>query len=120
MTDPKVDPSAIETEFDAPDAETETDLEGQRAYLVVSLDGGARQVIDLVEGSEVTFGRVPENDVSVEDARVSRRHTRVRRSGGELVVEDLGSRNGTKLNKRVLKNESSRVNGGDVVRLGPI
>lgn len=120
MTDPKVDPSAVETEFDALDAETEPSLAGQRSYLVVSRDGGGREVIDLDEGAEVTFGRVPECTVSVNDARVSRRHTRIRRSGGEISVEDLGSRNGTKLNKLVLRSEQARVNGGDVVRLGPI
>jgi transcriptional regulator with PAS, ATPase and Fis domain len=120
MTDPKVDPSAVETEFDALDSDPEPALPGQRVYLVVSREGGGRDVIDLDEGAEVTFGRVPECSVAVDDARVSRRHTRIFRSGGQLTVEDLGSRNGTRLNKRVLKSEGARASGGDVVRLGPI
>jgi transcriptional regulator with GAF, ATPase, and Fis domain len=43
----------------------------------------------------VTIGSSPRNDVVIDDATVSRHHARIELHGGELVVHDLGSTNGT-------------------------
>jgi ABC-type multidrug transport system ATPase subunit len=43
----------------------------------------------------VTIGRATENDLRVEDPRVSRRHLTIRREAGSWIAEDIGSTNGT-------------------------
>lgn len=88
-----------------------------RAYLLVRENGGVR-VVDIADGQRVLFGRVPEAQVRIEDTKASRRHAELIRRGRELVLTDLGSRNGTKVNARRLRNEASVVNGGDVIRVG--
>jgi hypothetical protein len=61
----------------------------------LSLADGTRITI----GAEpVTIGRLPECGVVVSDANVSRRHAEVRRQGSDVVVVDLQSTNGTRVN----------------------
>jgi hypothetical protein len=48
---------------------------------------------------EVTVGRAPGCGVSIPDITVSQLHARVFRQDGRLFVEDLGSTNGTWLNR---------------------
>ena len=65
----------------------------------------------------MTLGRDLSNDIIINDAEMSRHHTRLTRQGSNYVVEDLGSTNGTFVN-------STRVTGqytlkvGDMVSLG--
>jgi pSer/pThr/pTyr-binding forkhead associated (FHA) protein len=71
-------------------------------------------------GEITTIGRAVENDVVVTSKRVSREHARVRRDGWRVILEDLGSTNGTFLNdERVLTpvelREKDRIMIGDVV-----
>jgi two-component system, NtrC family, response regulator AtoC len=65
---------------------------------------GARLIIRRPDGleteaaiaDELTLGRLPENDVVLDDPAVSRRHAVIRfREGGGHVLIDLGSANGT-------------------------
>lgn len=51
-----------------------------------------------IASNVITFGRDPENNISWDDAQVSRNHARITRRGNELVLEDLGSTNGTLVN----------------------
>jgi len=70
-----------------------------------------------LEGDLIAIGRDASNDISVNDAEVSRRHARLTFQGGKFVLEDLGSTNGTYVNgqrltgPRVLKS-------GEVISLG--
>ncbi len=52
--------------------------------------------LHVVLGDEVTIGRT-EGTLTVASHAVSRQHVRIRREGGVVVVNDLGSRNGTQL-----------------------
>lgn len=54
------------------------------------------------EQTEIIIGRSRMCDVVLHDPRVSRQHTRVHRRGGRWVVEDLGSANGTWVNRQRL------------------
>lgn len=54
---------------------------------------------------EVIIGRSPSCTISLEDAKVSRRHVRLALEGGEAKVSDLGSRNGTIVNGEKLESE---------------
>jgi serine phosphatase RsbU (regulator of sigma subunit) len=67
----------------------------------------------------VVIGRGAGADVPVEDHRVSRRHAMVSCHAGEWCVQDLGSANGTRVNKRRIA-ERVRLKNGDVVSIGPM
>jgi hypothetical protein len=64
----------------------------------------------------VTIGRMPECEVPLSDQNVSRRHAEVRRQGGEFVVVDLGSTNGTRVNGSGVKER--RLSDGDEITVG--
>lgn len=67
---------------------------------------------------EVTVGRAAGCQISLSDDNyVSQMHARVFRRDGELFVEDLGSTNGTYLNRKKLTNEMP-VQRGDRIQVG--
>lgn len=74
------------------------------------------QEFDLV-GPEVVIGRSPDCHITIEDPLISRRHARVV-IGDELAsVHDLGSRNGVRVNGRLIKGEQG-LKEGDRIRIG--
>ena len=64
----------------------------------------------------VSIGRAPDNDVAIDDRRVSRRHAELVQSNGRWMVHDLGSTNGTAVNGRLVTQAPLR--DGDRVSLG--
>jgi DNA-binding NtrC family response regulator len=93
-----------------------------RAFIVVDhLDDADRgsQVVDLPDGQDVTIGRSASATVHVDDDSVSRMHARIRRNGDTIEVEDLGSRNGTRVNGERIS-AVTRVSAGDEIAIGPI
>jgi pSer/pThr/pTyr-binding forkhead associated (FHA) protein len=70
-------------------------------------------------GETITIGRAVENDIVITSKRVSREHARVRREGWRVMLEDLGSTNGTFLNdQRVLAPMALR--DGDQIKIGDV
>jgi sigma-B regulation protein RsbU (phosphoserine phosphatase) len=65
----------------------------------------AGQIIELKDDA-TTIGRDPKCSVILDSTGVSRRHAELRRQGEGFAVVDLGSRNKTKLNGRVLDPET--------------
>jgi two-component system, NtrC family, response regulator AtoC len=88
-----------------------------RAYLVVRR-AESTQVIDLADGDIVLIGRSPDATIQVDDARVSREHARIRRAGSLLTIEDLGSRNGTRVGEHIVRRTTRPVGSGDVIVIG--
>jgi two-component system response regulator AtoC len=79
---------------------------------------GGHVSVELPETGTLTIGRAMECDLRVDDESVSRRHVSVH-CDEELVVEDLGSWNGTRLGGRVMKwNEKAALRSGEVVEIG--
>lgn len=75
------------------------------------------QEVELRQG-DTLIGRSPYCHVSIEDPLVSREHTRIHLTAeGLATVEDLGSRNGTRLNGERLT-EPKDLRDGDRVRIG--
>lgn len=73
-------------------------------------------VLPVDPGRPLVIGRQPDADLVLPDEAVSRRHARLAFEGDELVVEDLGSTNGTYLNgARVTR---GRVSEGDRLLVG--
>jgi hypothetical protein len=87
------------------------------ARLVVRRPNGQTQVISLEDG--VTVGRQPGCSVAVpEDGTLSRRHCRFERDERGWMVVDLGSHNGTQVDRE--KVESRRLFGGESVQAGDV
>ena len=67
-------------------------------------------------------GVFPDVDLDAfdQDAKVSRRHARIRRNSGSYVIEDLGSTNGTYINRgrRLIPGNAQVLNDGDEVIVG--
>ncbi len=70
-----------------------------------------------LEGDQLTIGRDSTNGVAINDAEVSRKHSRLTFQGGKYVLEDLGSTNGTFVNGQRLAGPVV-LKPGDVISLG--
>jgi len=68
------------------------------------------------DGDSLVVGRASDSDLVIEDRFLSRRHSRIFRLDGRLMIEDLGSRNGTLLNGGPVR-EPAPVELGDVVKI---
>ena len=77
-----------------------------------------RQEFELVK-SEIIIGRDDSADVTIPASAVSRRHAKLMLEGGNYMLEDLGSSNGTFLNGEKLT-ERRPLKSGDKIRLGQI
>ncbi len=81
-------------------------------------EGTASRAIELTDGTEVTFGRSRAATVTIEDDGVSRLHTRIVVRGPDVIVEDLGSRNGTRVNGERISGPAV-LGPGATVAIGP-
>ena len=69
-----------------------------------------------VDKDVVTAGRHPDSDIFLDDITVSRRHVEIRRDAGRLTVSDVGSLNGTYLNRERI--EQGDLADGDTLQVG--
>jgi DNA-binding NtrC family response regulator/pSer/pThr/pTyr-binding forkhead associated (FHA) protein len=88
-----------------------------RAFIVVHHDGTSR-LVELPSDIEVTFGRSRGATIMVDHDKVSRVHARLRRIGPVLEIEDLESRNGTRVNGERTEGVT-RLRAGDEISIGP-
>ena len=70
----------------------------------------------LLDQDVTTAGRHPDSDIFLDDVTVSRRHVEFRRDGGGFAVYDVGSLNGTYVNRERI--DSATLAGGDEVQIG--
>jgi len=85
--------------------------------LVVRSGGGRAGEHFSPEGERTTVGRSPDNDIFLDDVTVSRKHAVLVQDGGEFRIEDLGSLNGTFVNRRRI-DSATRLESGDEVQIG--
>jgi pSer/pThr/pTyr-binding forkhead associated (FHA) protein len=84
--------------------------------LVVRSGGGRTGETFALEGERTLVGRSPDCEIFLDDVTVSRKHAVVHRRDDAFVVEDLGSLNGTFLNKHRI--ESGALNDNDELQIG--
>lgn len=70
----------------------------------------------LLDQDVTTAGRHPDSDIFLDDVTVSRRHAEFRREHGAFAVYDVGSLNGTYVNRQRI--DSVALTGGDEVQIG--
>jgi GAF domain-containing protein len=76
------------------------------AKLAIHVPTQAVAIHVLADGTDLTLGRSPENDCVLAHDSVSRRHAHLFNDGARWIVEDLGSKNGVRVNgSRVAKAE---------------
>ena len=93
-------------------SEVEEGPSGLPTASVVLADGSR-----VVLGPEpLTIGRLPESAVMVTDPNASRRHAEIRRVGNDVVLVDLNSTNGTRVNGATIRER--RLADGDQIVIG--
>jgi pSer/pThr/pTyr-binding forkhead associated (FHA) protein len=91
---------------------------GEQPYFRVMNGPREGQRIEMGEAQEYVFGREEGADIVLNDDLVSRRHAKVRRDWSGTHVEDLGSRNGIKVNKKRTKKQTLK--DRDEVEIGGV
>jgi FHA domain len=93
------------------------DLAGRAPRLVVERAPGHEPGMIYDLDTDLVLGRGDQAEIRLEDPFASARHARVYEQGNIVVIEDLGSTNGTYLNEELL--ETARpLHPGDRVRIG--
>ena len=119
-------------EEDAPDTDSfekeKQSVNGAHATLIIERGESVGTEFTL-SSDESNIGRwdadngiFPDVDLDAHDpeAKVSRRHARIRRDSGKYVIEDLGSTNGTFVNRgrRLIPGNAHLLNDGDEIIVG--
>lgn len=121
-----IDVDAAVSPESAPTADEQPDT-GTRAYQVPVVRGPAAVLLIQepgrparrvpVSGTPMRIGRAPECELTLRDNRVSRRHARLAARNGVLVLADLDSTNGTRVNgnriNEVVLGQGDRIDVGD-------
>jgi FHA domain/zinc-ribbon domain len=91
-------------------------VEQAGAALVIRSGGGRSGESFTVEGDRIGIGRSPDAEVFLDDVTVSRNHALMVRRKDGLYIDDLGSLNGTYVNRRRI--ESHKLDDGDEIQIG--
>jgi len=92
------------------------DVVAQGAALVIRAGGGRVGESFALQDDRVTIGRRPDCAVFLDDVTVSRDHSLIVRRGGDWHLDDLGSLNGTYVNRHRI--ETHHLQDGDELQVG--
>jgi pSer/pThr/pTyr-binding forkhead associated (FHA) protein len=84
--------------------------------LIIEDDEGRKTVVPFVR-DELTVGRQEGNTIRLTERNVSRKHARLLRENGHVIIEDLGSYNGVKINGDRVTGQV-KVKSGDLIQIG--
>jgi pSer/pThr/pTyr-binding forkhead associated (FHA) protein len=90
-------------------------LPSGHALLVVQRGPGAGSRF-LLDTNQVNAGRHPDSEIFLDDVTVSRRHAEFHRTGEDFTVSDVGSLNGTYVNRDRI--DRVQLKDGDEVQIG--
>lgn len=108
-------PAEADVRLTAEDASTIDALRPGTALLLVlrGPNAGARFLLDA---AMTTTGRHPDSDIFLDDVTVSRKHAVFQLDGDSFLVRDVGSLNGTYVNRERI--DSAVLRSGDEVQIG--
>jgi hypothetical protein len=92
------------------------DVAAQSGALVIRSGGGRVGQSFPLHGERMTIGRSPDAEVFLDDVTVSRNHALLVKRRDGLYLDDLGSLNGTYVNRRRI--ESHKLQHGDELQVG--
>ena len=92
------------------------DVVAQGAALVIRAGGGRVGESFALQSDRITIGRRPDCSVFLDDVTVSRDHALIVRRGGAFHLDDLGSLNGTYVNRHRI--ETHKLVDGDELQVG--
>jgi ribosomal protein L40E len=92
------------------------EVEKAGAALVIRSGGGRAGESFAIDGDRMSIGRTPDAAVFLDDVTVSRNHALIVRRRDGLYIDDLGSLNGTYVNRRRI--ESHHLADGDELQVG--
>ena len=108
-------PIEIEEEAGEEAGAPQAELEAGQALLVVQRGPNAGSKF-LIDKDLTTAGRHPESDIFLDDVTVSRRHAEFRRDDGKFYIHDVGSLNGTYVNRQRV--DEAQLVTGDELQIG--
>jgi len=73
-----------------------------------------------ITAQRTTVGRADSNTLSLHDRSVSERHCEIYDNGADVIVRDLGSRNGTSVNGELLRDAQRPLTHGQIVKFGAV
>jgi pSer/pThr/pTyr-binding forkhead associated (FHA) protein len=92
------------------------DVRGKGPALVVRSGGGRAGESFFPSEERTLIGRSPECDIFLDDVTVSRRHAELVREGETFTITDLGSLNGTFVNRKRI--ETAQLEDDDELQVG--
>jgi pSer/pThr/pTyr-binding forkhead associated (FHA) protein len=95
---------------------TSEQVSGRKIRAIRLQVGTASQapIVRTFAKAEVTLGRDPASDLPLADEAVSARHAMMTFHHGQWWIEDLGSRNGTRLNAQPLEGATVLAHGDEI------
>ena len=91
-------------------------VEAEGAVLVIRAGGGRSGESFTIDDDRMSIGRTPDASLFLDDVTVSRNHALLVRRRDGLYIDDLGSLNGTYVNRRRI--ESHQLADGDEIQVG--
>lgn len=120
LTDRDPDPTTMAITIDEVTADDDSAFDADQLEVGTGMllvrrgpNAGSRYVLDH---TVTTLGRHPDSTVFLDDITVSRRHAEIRRIPGGYTVVDVGSLNGTYLNRERV--DESSLTDGDLIQVG--
>ena len=90
---------------------------GKAARKVAIVEGASSKGKSFELGDELIIGRADKCHIVLDDTYVSQMHARIYPRDGTVMLEDLGSTNGTYLNRRRITG-TTELHRGDQVKIG--
>lgn len=109
-----LDEVTAETEIDFGTIEPASEVDSINLVVIRGSIAGTRYVFSQ---PVIEIGRHPDSDIFLDDVTVSRRHSQIVREAQKVMINDVGSLNGTYLNRSRI-NRSARLRSGDEVQIG--